>query len=155
MSGSVSGRDRGHQRLGPDDAYDPCQIVGQDGECHFGGHFRKRFGEEVCRSHAGLHGAERMLDCLATLAHRLWVCIKALLHGFEQILVLPPCNPPLWPWRALRFERTSLTGCGPVAPQHLAVFLVRITIRQSLPSWTAIGVLLRQISEVLLAEAPL
>jgi hypothetical protein len=25
----------------------------------------------VCRSHAGLHRAERMLDCLATQAHGL------------------------------------------------------------------------------------
>jgi hypothetical protein len=62
-----------------------------------------------------------MFDGLATLAHRLRVRIKALLHGIEQMLVLPPCNPPLWPRRALRFERTSLTGCGPVAPQYLAV----------------------------------
>jgi hypothetical protein len=30
-----------------------------------------------------------MLDCLSTLAHRLWVCIKALLHRFEQMLMLP------------------------------------------------------------------
>lgn len=44
--------------------------------------------------HAGFHRAERMLDCLSTLAHGLWVCIKALLHGLEQILMLP-CNSPL------------------------------------------------------------
>ena len=25
-----------------------------------------------------------MLDCLATQAHGLWVCIKALLHSLEQ-----------------------------------------------------------------------
>ena len=29
-----------------------------------------------------------MLDCLAMLAHRLCVCIKALLHGLEQTLML-------------------------------------------------------------------
>jgi hypothetical protein len=64
----------------------------------------------------GLHRAERMLDCLATLAHGLWICIKALLHSFEQMLMLPSWNPPLWPCRALRFKRTILTGCGPVPP---------------------------------------
>src|SRR6476659_6076210 len=96
-----------------------------------------------------------MLDSLATLAHGLGVCIKAPLHGLEQMLMLPSRNPPLWPGRAFRFERASLTGCGPVAPQHLAVFLVRIAVRQSLPSWTAIGVFLRQIDKVLLTEAPL
>ena len=54
----------------------------------------------------------------------MWVCIKPLLHSLEQMLMLPSCNPPLWPSRALRFERTILTGCGPVTPQHLAVFFV-------------------------------
>jgi hypothetical protein len=42
-----------------------------------------------------------MLDRLATQAHGLWVCIKALLHSFEQMLMLPSWNPPLWPGRAL------------------------------------------------------
>src|SRR6267143_89916 len=135
-TGSVSGCDRSHQRLGPDDVHDPCQIIGQDRKSHLGGYFWKRFGEEVCRSHAGLHRAERMLDRLATLEHGLWVCIKALLHSFEQMLMLPSRNPPLWPCRALRFERTTLTGRGPVTPQHLAVFFVCIMIRQSLSSWT-------------------
>src|SRR6478735_9040428 len=104
----------------------------------------KRFGEEVCRSHAGLHGAERMLNRLATHAHGLYVCIKALLHSFEQMLMLPSWNPSLRACRALRFERTFLTGCGPVAPYPLAIFLVRKAIRQLLPSRTAIGVFLRQ-----------
>src|ERR1700754_683473 len=71
------------------------------------------------------------------------------------MLMLPSRNPPLWPGCALRFERTILTGCGPVTPQHLAIFFSCIAIRQSLPSWTAIGVLLRQIGKVLLTEAPL
>src|SRR6187551_4087963 len=70
------------------------------------------------------------------------------------MLMLPSRNPPLWPGCALRFERTILTGCGPVT-QHLAIFFICIAIRQSLPSWTAIGVLLWQIRKVLLTEAPL
>jgi hypothetical protein len=77
----VSGCDRSDQRPDPDDVHDPCQIIGQHRECHFSGYFWKRFGEEVCRSHAGLHRAEGMLDCLATLAHRFRVCIEALLHS--------------------------------------------------------------------------
>ena len=48
-----------------------------------GGYLWKRLCEEVRRSHAGLHRAERMLDCLSTLTHGLWICIKALLHGLE------------------------------------------------------------------------
>ena len=96
-----------------------------------------------------------MLDCLSTLAHGLWVCIKTLLHGLEQMLMLPSWNPPLWSCRALGFERTILTGCGPVAPYVLAIFLARKTIWQLLPSRTAIGVLLWQIDKVRLAEAPI
>src|SRR5437763_16940973 len=68
------------------------------------------------------------------------------------MLMLPSWNPSLRPCRALRFERTFLTGCGPVAPYPLAIFLVRKAIRQLLPSRTAIGLFLRQIDKVLLAE---
>src|SRR5664280_1710386 len=132
----VSDRDGSHQRLGPDDVHDPCQIIGQDRESHLGGYFWKRFGEEVCRPHAALDRAERVLDRLAALAHGLWVCIKALLHSFEQMLMLPSWNPSLRPCRALRFERTFLTGGGLVAPYPLAIFLVRKAIRQLLPSRT-------------------
>ena len=69
------------------------EIVGQNRESHLGDHFWKRFGEEVRRSHAGLHRAERMFESLSPLAHRLWVCVEALLHSFEQMLVLS--TPPL------------------------------------------------------------
>src|SRR5262249_61195888 len=120
---------RSHQRLDPDDVDDPCQIIGQDRESHLGSYFGKRFGEEVCRSHAGLHRAERMLDCLATLAHGLWVCIKALLHSLEQMFILPSRNPPLWPGRALCFERTILSGRGPGASSEIAVLFVLIVYR--------------------------
>jgi hypothetical protein len=51
-------------------------------------------------------------------------------------------------WPRPHVERTILTGCGPVTPQPLAVFFVCIAIRQSLPSWTEIGVLLWQLFEV-------
>jgi len=71
-----------------------------------------------------------MLDRPSTLAHRLRVCIKALLHCFEQMLILPSGNPPLRPRRALGFDRAILTGCSPVAPYPLAVFLAREAIWQ-------------------------
>jgi transposase InsO family protein len=64
------------ERLGPEDVHDPCQITGEDRESHFGAYFWKRFGEEVCGPHAGLHRTERMLDCcLVIVRHgrRLWV----------------------------------------------------------------------------------
>ena len=91
----VLGCDSGDQRLDADDVHGPCQIVGQDRKCHLGGYFWKRFRQEVRRPHASLHGAKWVLDCLSALAHRLWVCVEALLHCLKQMLVLPPCNPPL------------------------------------------------------------
>ena len=84
--------------------------------------------------HAGLHRAERMLDRLATLAHGERVRIKALLHGIEQVLMLPSWNPPLWPCRAPGLERTILTGVGPVTPYPLAIFLAGEAIWQLLSS---------------------
>jgi hypothetical protein len=69
-----------------------------------------------------------MLDRFAALAHGLGVGVETLLHGFEQVLVLPPCDASLRPRRALRFERALGTRGGPVAPQNLAVFFVRVTI---------------------------
>ena len=95
-----------------------------------------------------------MLDRLSTLAHGFWVCIKALLHRFEQMLVVPSRNPPLWPRRALGFERTILTGGG-LAPHPLAIFLIREAILQEFASWTAISVLFWQIDKILLAETPI
>ena len=92
--------------------HDPGQVIGEYRKSHLGGYFGKCFSQEVCRPHAGLYRAERMLDRLATLAHGERVRIKALLHGVEQMLMLPSWNPPLWPCRAPRFERTVLTGCG-------------------------------------------
>jgi hypothetical protein len=35
-----------------------------------------------------------MLDCFSTLAHGLWICIKALLHSF--VLLLPSAVLALW-----------------------------------------------------------
>ena len=63
--------------------------------------FRQRLGElgwvEGKTINIVYRDASGQLDRLATLAHGLWICIKALLHGFEQMLMLPSWNPPLWP----------------------------------------------------------
>ena len=90
--------------------------------------FWESFGQEVCRP-CGLDGAERMLDRLATLRVGWY-------QGIEQMLVLPSRDLPLRSCLALAFKRTIRTRCGPVARQHLTVFLVRKTIWQPVPSWT-------------------
>ena len=87
-TGRASGRDRGDQRPDSEDIHCSGQIIGQNREGHLGGYFWKSFGQEVRRSHACLHRAERMLDSLATKAHSEGVRIEPLLHCVEQILVL-------------------------------------------------------------------
>ena len=82
----VSGRDRSDQRLDPDDVHDPGQIIGENREGHLGGYFWKRFSQKMRCPHAGFHGAERMLDGLATYSHGEWVRVEPLLHGVEQML---------------------------------------------------------------------
>lgn len=66
QTGPASGRDHGDQRLDPDDVYYSGKIIGQNREGHLGGHFWEGFGQEVRRTHARLHGAERMLDGFPT-----------------------------------------------------------------------------------------
>jgi len=46
-----------------------------------------------------------MLTRLSPLVHGLRIRIETLLYGVEQMLVLPPCDTPFRPCRALRFER--------------------------------------------------
>ena len=94
-TGRASGRDRGDQRPDPEDIHCSGQIISQNREGHLGGYPWESFGQEVRRSHACLHGAERMLDSLATKAHSERVRIEPLLHGVEQILVLPSRDPSL------------------------------------------------------------
>src|SRR6516165_470813 len=71
------------------------------------------------------------------------------------MLMFPSWNPALWPCRALGFERTTLTGRGPVAPYPFAIFFAGEAMWQLLPSRTAIGIFLWHIDKVLLAEAPI
>src|SRR5580693_8586899 len=83
---SVSGHDRGDQRLDPDDVHYPGQIIGENREGHLGGYFWKRFCEEVRRPHAGFHRAERMFDCLPPLPHGQGIVVEAPLHFFQHVL---------------------------------------------------------------------
>src|SRR5258705_3357284 len=58
--------------------------TGEDGESHLGGYFWKRFGEEVCRPHAGLHRAERMLPTEAKLITNACVLRRVVAAGDKR-----------------------------------------------------------------------
>jgi hypothetical protein len=115
MIGPVSGRDRGYQRLDPDDVHDSCQIVGQNRKCHLGGYLWKRFGQEVRRAHAGFHRTERMFDCLSPLPHGLGVVVEASLRLFQNVLMLPARDPPLLTSCTASFECAASADISPIA----------------------------------------
>ena len=91
-----------HQRLDAHDVHHPGEIVGEDMERHFGSDLRQTLHEEVRRPHPHLQRTKGMLGCLATLAHRVRVLIEALLHGLEQVLMLPSRDSSLLTCRAAR-----------------------------------------------------
>ena len=119
---------------------------------HLAGDARQRFHQEVRRAHSGLYRAEGMLDRLAPRAHGLRVLVEPLLHGLDDMLVLPPCDPALHCRRAAALERAGPAGVGPVAAQPQPVFDGGEVVFQPLAGGTAIDVLLWQIDKVLLAK---
>ena len=90
---------------------------------HLGGDLRQPLHQEVRRAHSHLERAERMLDCLTALAHRLRVLVEPPLHGFEHVLVLPPRDAALLSRRATILDRTAAARVGRIAAQLLPMFL--------------------------------
>src|SRR5262245_55407468 len=94
-----------------------------------------------------------MLDRLAPLAHGVRISIEPLLNSVEHLLVLPPRDASLRTRGAVRLELTFWTRCRPVAPQLLSILLVGVSVLQVLTGRATISVLIRQIDEILFAEA--
>src|SRR5258708_10436277 len=105
------------------------------------------------RAHAHLERAERVLDRLAALTHGLGILVETPLHRLQYMLVLPAGDATLLARRAAVLDRAAAARIGPVAPQLLPVLLVHVVERQPLVVRAAINIFLRQIDEVLLAEA--
>src|SRR3984893_2155006 len=94
-----------------------------------------------------------MLGRLATQAHGLRVLVEALLDSLQYVLMLPARNPPLLAGCAARLEHAVAACICPIAPQFLAVLLVRVVVLQLFAGRTAIHILIAEINKVLLAEA--
>ena len=69
-----------------------------------------------------------MLSRLAPLAHRLRILIETLLHGFENVLMLPSGDPSPLAGGAALLNGASLAGVGPVAAQDHSIFLGCIVV---------------------------
>src|SRR6516165_3554874 len=99
--------DRCQERLYAHDIHDAREIIGEYVQGHLGRNLRQALHQKMRRAHPHLESAEGMLSRLAAQAHRLWVLIETLLHGFEHMFVLPSRDAPLESRCTLRFERAD------------------------------------------------
>ena len=106
--------DRGDQRLGPDDVHDAGQIVGQHRERHLGLHIFEALHQKVRRAHARLDRPERMLDGLAAQRDLVGVIVQPFLDAFQDVLVLPTSDAPLFSRGASVLDHAGLAGIRPI-----------------------------------------
>jgi hypothetical protein len=69
-------------------------------------------------AHASFDSTERMLDRLPALTHLFRMLVEPALNRFENVLVFPSRDPPLFVGGALMFDRAVRASVGPVAAQH-------------------------------------
>src|SRR5260370_1403050 len=132
--------DRCQQRPCTDDIHDARQIVGEHAERHLARNLRQRLHQEVRRAHPHLERAEGMLNRLAPAAHGLGILIQPLLHGFENVLMLPSRDAAIFACGALILECAGLAGVRPVAAPLLPVFLAGIVAFEPLARGAALAV---------------
>src|SRR5688572_1419002 len=96
-----------------------------------------------------------MLDGLAPPPHSVRIGVEAPLHCFEYVLIRGSRDAPLLPSSADSLQYAAATRGRPVAAQRLAFLDVAVAIGELLAGRTAVGVLVREIGKILLAETPL
>jgi hypothetical protein len=64
-----------------------------------------------------------MLDRFAPLAHLLRMLVEPALNGFENVLMLPSCDPSLLGGGTAMFDGAALADVGQISPQHQSMFL--------------------------------
>jgi hypothetical protein len=106
------------------------------------------------RAHPGLDRAERMLDRLAPLAHLLRMLVEPALYCLENMLMLPTADPTLLARGAAVLDGAALANIGRVAVQNQSIFLGCEGLGEPFTGRTNVNVLLHEVAEVLLAEAP-
>jgi hypothetical protein len=81
-----------------------------------------------------------MLDRLTERAHGIRIFVEPLLHGFDNLLVLPPRDATLSSRRALSFDRAGMARVGPITVKFLAVLLSRKAILEFLTRRAAVDI---------------
>src|SRR3954454_25209706 len=94
-----------------------------------------------------------MLDHLPQPAHRLQVRIEPALHRLQHCFMLPAGDTAVQARGAAARERSGMADRGPIAAQSQSTLDIAVVVSELLARRTAVGVLLGQVDEVLLAEA--
>ena len=79
--------------------------------------------------------------------------VEPALNGFENVLMLPACDPSLLGGGAAMFDGATLANVGQIAAQHQSMFLGCERVGEPLSGRTDVNVLFRHVAEVLFAEA--
>jgi hypothetical protein len=137
-AGAVSGRDRRHQRLDADDVHDARQIVGEHVQCHLAGNLSAASSSGSASRPSASSVCRR--DRLAPLTHGVRIFVEPLLHGLDNLLVLPPRDATLFARRALGLNWACTTRVGPITAKFLAVLLSCKPIRKFLTRRAAINI---------------
>src|SRR5262245_47721132 len=93
-----------------------------------------------------------MLDGFAPQLHGVWLAIQSRLRSLEDVLALPSPHAPLLARRAVALERALPTRVRPIDVDHAAVFCTRHAVRELLPGWTHVVIVLAMVDEVILVE---
>src|ERR1700685_985574 len=93
-----------------------------------------------------------MLDRFASLTHLLRMFVKPTLNGFENVLMLPSCDPSLLCSGTAMFDGAALTGIGPVSAYNHSILFGGVVVGEPLSGGTNINVLFSQIAKVLFAK---
>ena len=82
----------------------PFDVVGQHVQRHFRSHVFQSAHLEMSCAHPRLDGSERMLDRASPGSHEARIVVHSGIHSFDQMLVLPACDPPFLARCALCLE---------------------------------------------------
>src|SRR5262249_33603175 len=120
---------------------------------HLSGDLGQRLHQEVRSAHPHLQCTERMLDRLAPRPHGVRIFVEPFLHGFDNLLVLPPRDATLFSRGALSFDWAAMARIGPITVKFLAMLLGRKAILKFLTRQAAIDIFIGYIDKILLAKA--
>ena len=91
---------------------------------------------------------------LTSLAHLLRVLIGPALYHLDNVLMLPSLDPSFVALGAAVLDGTMPAGLGRVAVHDQAFFLARVGVGKPSAGRANVNILLCDVAEVLLAEAP-